>query len=85
MQVYPLFVALERTNQEQRESTTSIVSLGLPRVAEELMTRAGLDVGTRTSLKFHGEVCEAASSLYIKGVGIWVEGDVQFLVGVAPN
>ena len=117
MQAYPLFAVVGRTSQAERENTTSIVSIGLPGAAEQLMTDAGLEVGSRTSLKLHWEfpdaefaaqtlastgpaylaiehlgseafmeaVREAAAGLYIEGIGIRAEVEVQFLVGVVPD
>jgi SAM-dependent methyltransferase len=55
MQAYPLFAVLGRTNQQERHNTTSIVKIGLPGAAEQLMAEAGFDVGPRTSLKIHWE------------------------------
>jgi hypothetical protein len=117
MQAYPLFAVLGRTSPVERKKTKSIVSIGLPGVAEQLMADAGLEVGTRTSLKLHWEfpdaddaartlastgpaylaiehlgvatfqeaVREAAASLYIEGVGIRAEVEVQCLVGMVPH
>lgn len=117
MQAYPLFAALGRTNQEERQHTASIVRIGLPGAAEQLMTDTGLEVGTRTSIKLHWEfpntqcaaqtlasigpaylaiehlgvetfmetVREAATGLYIEGIGIRAEVEVQFLVGIVPD
>lgn len=117
MQAYPLFAVLGQTHQAERQHTTSLVRIGLPGAAEQLMTDAGLKVGTRTSLKLHWEfpnaqcaaqtlasigpaylaiehlgveafmeaMREAASSLYIAGVGIRAEVEVQFLVGIVPD
>jgi SAM-dependent methyltransferase len=59
MQAYPLFAILGRTNQQERQNTTSIVSIGLPGVAEQLMTEVGLVVGPRTSIKLHWEFPDA--------------------------
>lgn len=59
MQAYPLFKILGQARQEERQNTTSIVSIGLPGVAEQLMADAGLRVGTRTSLKLHWEFPDA--------------------------
>ncbi|HEY5864837.1 MAG TPA: class I SAM-dependent methyltransferase [Candidatus Tectomicrobia bacterium] len=55
MQAYPLFAVLGRTNQAERQHTTSIVKIGLPGAAEQFMTEAGIEVGPRTSLKMHWE------------------------------
>jgi SAM-dependent methyltransferase len=117
MQAYPLFAVLGQTHQAERQHTTSLVRIGLPGAAEQLMTEVGLKVGTRTSLKLHWEfpnaqyaaqtlasigpaylaiehlgvetfmeaMREAASSLYIEGVGIRAEVEVQFLVGIVPD
>jgi hypothetical protein len=59
MQAYPLFVVMGQTSPEERKNTTSLVSIGLPGAAEQLMADAGLDVGTRTSLKLHWEFPDA--------------------------
>jgi SAM-dependent methyltransferase len=59
MQAYPLFAVIGRTSQEERKNTSSIVSIGLPGAAEQLMADAGLEVGTRTSLKLHWEFPDA--------------------------
>jgi len=59
MQAYPLSAVLGRTNQEERQNTASIVSIGIPGAAEQLMADAGLEVGTRTSLKLHWEFPDA--------------------------
>jgi SAM-dependent methyltransferase len=59
MQAYPLFLVMGQTSPEERKNTTSLVSIGLPGAAEQLMADAGLDVGTRTSLKFHWEFPDA--------------------------
>ena len=117
MQAYPLLAVLGRTSPEERKNTASIVSIGLPGAAEQMMADAGLGVGSRTSLKLHWEfpdaefaaqtlastgpaylaiehlgvdafteaVREATTDLYVEGVGIRMEVDVQFLVGVVPE
>jgi SAM-dependent methyltransferase len=59
MQAYPLFAVVGRTSQKERQNTTSIVSIGLPGVAEQLMIDAGFVVGPRTSLKLHWEFPDA--------------------------
>jgi SAM-dependent methyltransferase len=55
MPAYPLFAALGQTTQKEREHTGALVSMGLPGVAEQLMVEAGLEPGTRTSLRLHWE------------------------------
>ena len=55
MQAYPLFAVLGRTAQDQRDNTGSMVSIGLPGIAEQLMADAGLEPGTRTSLRLYWE------------------------------
>ncbi|MEE8302002.1 MAG: class I SAM-dependent methyltransferase [Candidatus Tectomicrobia bacterium] len=59
MQAYPLFAVLGRTSQEERQNTGSLVSVGLPGVAEQLMVDAGLAPGSRTSLRLHWEFPDA--------------------------
>ncbi len=115
MQAYPLLKVLGKTSQEERQNTTSIVSIGLPGIAEQLMADAGLSVGARTSLKLHWEfpdveyaaqalasigpaylaiehlgldafmeaVREAARELYVEGIGIRTEVEIQCLIGIA--
>jgi len=116
MQAYPLFAVLGCTNQAQRQNTTSIVKIGLPGAAEQLMAEAGITVGPRTSLKLHWEfpnaayaaqalasigpaylaiehlgmatfldtMQAAAASLYVEGIGIRAEVELQFLMGTVP-
>jgi SAM-dependent methyltransferase len=59
MQAYPLFAVLGQTKPDERQHTTSMVRIGLPGAAEQLMTEAGLEVGSRTSLKLHWEFPDA--------------------------
>ena len=59
MQAYPLFAVLGRTSQDERQNTGSLVSVGLPGVAEQLMVDAGLAPGSRTSLRLHWEFPDA--------------------------
>jgi SAM-dependent methyltransferase len=117
MAAFPLFAVLGQTTQDERENTGTMVSIGRPGVAEQLMHEAGLEPGTRTRLKFHwefpdvdlaaralaatgpahlaiknlGEAAfmasarEAAAGLYVEGVGVRAEVEVQFLIGVVPG
>jgi hypothetical protein len=117
MEAFPLFAVLGQTTPDERENTGNMVSIGRPNVAEQLMTEAGLEPETRTSLKLHwefpdvelaaralastgpahlaiqtiGEAAfmasarEAAAGLYVEGVGVRAEVEVQFLVGKVPG
>ncbi|HEY7491175.1 MAG TPA: class I SAM-dependent methyltransferase [Candidatus Tectomicrobia bacterium] len=117
MQAYPLFAVLGQTAQGERDNTGSMVRIGLPGMAEQLMADAGLAPGTRTSLRLHwefpdidstaralastgpgylavqhlGEAAflasarEAAAGLYVDGIGVRAEVEVQFLVGAVPG
>jgi SAM-dependent methyltransferase len=55
MEAYPLFAVLGQTSQTERENTGAMVNIGRPGVAEQLMTEAGLEPGTRTSLRLYWE------------------------------
>jgi SAM-dependent methyltransferase len=55
MEAYPLFAVLGQTSQTERENTGTMVNIGRPGVAEQLMTEAGLEPGTRTSLRLYWE------------------------------
>jgi SAM-dependent methyltransferase len=113
MPAYPLFAVLGQTSQGERDNTGSMVRIGLPGVAEQLMRDAGLAPGTRTSVRLHWEFPDidlaaralassgpgylaiqhlgeepfmasaraAAASLYMDGIGVRAEVEVQFLVG----
>jgi SAM-dependent methyltransferase len=117
MEAYPLFAVLGQTSQTERENTGAMVNIGRPGVAEQLMTEAGLEPGTRTSLRLYwefpdielaaralastgpaylaiqhmGEAAflasarEAAAALFVEGVGVRAEVEVQCLVGVVPD
>jgi hypothetical protein len=117
MQAYPLFAVLGQTLDSERQRTGAMVSIGLPGSAEQLMTEAGLEPGSRTSLRLHWEfpdvettvralastgpaylamqhvgaaafeasAREAAAGLYVEGVGVRAEVEVQFLVGLVPG
>jgi SAM-dependent methyltransferase len=117
MQAYPLFAVLGQTSQTELDNTRTMVNIGRPDVAEQLMTEAGLVPGTRTSLRLHWEfpdveltaralastgpaylaiqhigeeafmaaAREAAAGLYVEGIGVRAEVELQFLVGVVPD
>jgi SAM-dependent methyltransferase len=117
MQAYPLFAVLGQTPQEERDNTGAMVRIGRPGVAEQLMIEAGLEPGTRTSLRLHWEFAdvelaaralaatgpaylaiqhlgeeaflqsaqEAATGLYVEGIGVRAEVEVQCLVGVVSG
>jgi SAM-dependent methyltransferase len=117
MQAYPLFAVLGQTTQDQRDNTGSMVRIGLPGNAEQLMRDAGLEPGTRTSVRLHWEfpdvdlavralaatgpgylamqhigldafmasARQAAASLYVEGIGVRAEVEVQCLVGSVPG
>src|SRR4029450_11748646 len=55
MEAYPLFAVLGQTSQTERENTGAMVNIGRPGVAEQLMTEAGLEPGTRTSPRLYWE------------------------------
>src|SRR5215475_7959505 len=55
MEAYPLFAVLGQTSQAERDNTGAMVNIGRPGVAEQLMTEAGLEPGTRTSLRLYWE------------------------------
>src|SRR5262245_40513293 len=112
MEAYPLFAVLGQTSQPEREQTSAMVAIGRPSVAEQLMTEAGLQPGTRTSLRLYwefpdidvaaralastgpaylamqqmGEAAfmaaarEAAAGLFVEGIGVRAEVEVQCLV-----
>jgi len=72
MEAYPLFAVLGQTSQEERDNTGTLVSIGRPGVAEQLMYDAGLEPGSRTSLRLHWEfpdVEAAARALAASGPG----------------
>ena len=117
MEAYPLFAVLGQTSQTELDNTRTMVNIGRPDVAEQLMTEAGLVPGTRTSLRLHWEfpdvelaaralaatgpahlaiqhvgeeafmaaAREAAAGLYVEGVGVRAEVELQCLVGVVPD
>jgi SAM-dependent methyltransferase len=117
MPAYPLFAVLGQTSQTELDNTRTMVNIGRPDVAEQLMTEAGLVPGTRTSLRLHWEfpdveltaralastgpaylaiqhigeeafmaaAREAAAGLYVEGIGVRAEVELQFLVGVVPD
>jgi SAM-dependent methyltransferase len=117
MEAYPLFAVLGQTSQPELDNTRSMVNIGRPDIAEQLMTEAGLVPGTRTSLRLHWEfpdvelaaralastgpaylaiqhvgaeafmaaAREAATGLYVEGIGVRAEVELQFLVGVVPD
>jgi SAM-dependent methyltransferase len=117
MQAYPLFAVLGQTSQGERDNTGSMVRIGLPGMAEQLMADVGLAPEPRTSLRLHWEfpdvettaralastgpgylamqhlgedaflasAREAAAGLYVEGVGVRAEVEVQFLVGTVPG
>ena len=117
MQAYPLFAVLGQTAPAERENTGAMVNIGRPGVAEQLMHDAGLDPGSRTSLRLCWEFPDvefaaralaasgpgylaiqhlgadafmraaraAADTLYVAGVGVRAEVEVQFLVGTVPS
>jgi SAM-dependent methyltransferase len=117
MQAYPLFAVLGQTAQEQRDNTGALVRIGLPGNAEQLMADAGLEPGTRTSVRLHWEfpdvdiaaralaatgpgylaiqhigedafiasARQAAAALYVEGLGVRAEVEVQCLIGVVPG
>ena len=117
MEAYPLFAVLGQTSQTERDNTGTMVNIGRPDVAEQLMTAAGLRPGTRTSLRLHWEfpdielaaralastgpaylvmqhvgeeafmasARQAAAGLYVEGIGVRAEVELQFLVGVVPD
>ena len=117
MQAFPLFAVIGQTAEEERDNTGSMVSIGRPDVAEQLMRDAGLEPANRTSVRLHWEfpdvelaaralaslgpgylaiqhmgiedfmasAREAAAGLYVEGVGVRAEVEVQFLVGTVPE
>ena len=117
MTAYPLFAVLGQTAQDQRDNTSSMVRIGLPGNAEQLMTTAGLEPGERTSVCLHWEfpdvdmaaralaatgpghlaiqhlgadafmasARQAAAGLYIEGIGVRAQVEVQCLIGVVPG
>jgi len=117
MQAYPLFAVLGQTAPAERENTGAMVNIGRPGIAEQLMHDAGLDPGSRTSLRlcwefpdvefaaralaasgpgylaiqhlgadaFMSAARAAADTLYVAGVGVRAEVEVQFLVGTVPS
>ena len=117
MEAYPLFAVLGQTSQTELDNTRTMVNVGRPGIAEQLMAEAGLVPGTRTSLRLHWEfpdvelaaralastgpaylamqhvgeeafmasAREAAAGLYVEGVGVRAEVELQFLVGVVPD
>ena len=117
MEAYPLFAVLGQASQTERENTGALVNIGRPGVAEQLMTEAGLEPGTRTSLRlswefpdielaaralastgpaylasqhmgetaFMAAAREAAAGLFVEGIGVRAEVEVQCLVGVVPD
>src|SRR5262249_56443848 len=50
MEAYPLFAVLGQTSQTELDNTRTMVTIGRPGIAEQLMTEAGLLPGTRTRL-----------------------------------
>jgi len=116
MQAYPLFAVLGQTAEHEREHTSTMVSIGRPGVAEQLMADAGLLPGTRTTVRLYWEfpdvegtaralaatgpaylaiqhigeeafmasAREAAAGLYVEGVGVRAEVELQCLVGEVP-
>jgi SAM-dependent methyltransferase len=117
MAAYPLFAVLGQTSQTERDNTGAMVNIGRPGVAEQLMTKAGLEPGTRTSLRLYWEfpdieltaqalastgpaylamqhlgeeafmasAREAAAGLYVEGVGVRAEVELQCLIGLVPG
>jgi SAM-dependent methyltransferase len=85
MQAFPLFAVLGQTAQTERENTGSMVRIGVPGVAEDLMVAAGLEPGNRTSLRLHWEFPDveiAARALAATGPGylaIQHVGEEQFM------
>ncbi|MGE3538551.1 MAG: class I SAM-dependent methyltransferase [Candidatus Tectimicrobiota bacterium] len=116
MQAYPLFAVLGQTTEHERANTSTLVSIGRPGVAEQLMADAGLLAGSRTALRLHWEFPDiettaralastgpaylamqhigaeafmasaraAAAEVYVAGLGVRAEVEVQFLVGTVP-
>lgn len=117
MQAFPLFAVMGQTAPDQRDNTSTMIHIGRPGVAEQLMADAGLQPGERSSIKFFWEfpdpelaaraiasvgpaylairhigeagfresAIEAASALYVEGIGVRAEVEIQFLIGHAPK
>jgi len=117
MEAFPLFAVMGQTSEAERANTGSMIQIGRPGVAEQLMADVGLEPGERTSVRLHwefpdpdlaaralasvgpaflaiqhiGEAAfeasarEAAAGLFVEGIGVRAEVEVQFLVGVAPG
>jgi SAM-dependent methyltransferase len=113
MQAFPLFAVMGQTASEERDNTSAMIHIGRPGVAEQLLADAGLQPGTRTSIKFHWEfpdpelaaraiaavgpaylaiqhigetafmtsAIKAATELYVDGIGVRAEVEIQFLIG----
>jgi len=88
MEAYPLFAVLGQTSQTEREHTSAMVNIGRPGVAEQLMTEAGLQPGTRTSLRLYWEFPDidlAARALASTGpayLAIQHMGEAAFMASV---
>lgn len=55
MPAYPLFAVRGQTAPAERDNTGTMVRIGMPGAAEELMRTAGLSPSSRTSLRFAWE------------------------------
>ena len=60
MEAFPLFAVLGQTSAEERENTSSMINIGRPGVAEQLMDEAGLEAGLRSSVRLHWEFPDPA-------------------------
>jgi len=72
MAAYPLLAVLGQTTEGERSNTGTMVSIGRPGVAEQLMQEAGLLPGERTSLRLAWEFPDvelAAQALAATGPG----------------
>lgn len=72
MAAYPLFAVLGQTSEAERAYTGTMVSIGRPGVAEQLMHDAGLLPGERTSVRLTWEfpdIEHAAQALAATGPG----------------
>lgn len=72
MEAYPLFAVLGQTNEAEQANTSTMVNIGRPGVAEQLMQDAGLFPGTRTSVHLCWEFPD-------------IEGAVQALAATGPG
>lgn len=72
MAAYPLFAVLGQTSESERTNTGSMVHIGRPGVAEQLMQDIGLLPGERTSVRLSWEFAD-------------VEGAAQALAATGPG